>query len=75
MKYQDSKESWGGGDLFGSHFSVYHHGRKSGQEFKQGRDLEAGADAEAMEWHCLVVYFPWLGPTYRGLSLLPSITN
>ena len=26
-----------------------HHGRKPGQEHTQGRVLEAGADAEAME--------------------------
>ena len=26
-----------------------HHLRTSGQELKQGRDLEAGADAEAIE--------------------------
>jgi hypothetical protein len=30
------------------HFIVYHW-RKPGQELKQGRNLEAGADAEAME--------------------------
>lgn len=29
--------------------SAIHHCRKSGQEIKQGRILEAGADAEAME--------------------------
>jgi hypothetical protein len=30
------------------HIAV-HHGRKSGQELKQGRNLEAGADAKIME--------------------------
>ena len=29
-----------------------HHGRKSGLELKKGRDLEAGAEAEAMEECC-----------------------
>lgn len=29
--------------------------RKSGQELKQDRNLEAGADAEAMEGGCLLV--------------------
>ena len=28
--------------------------RKAGQELKQGRNLEAGADAEAMVWSCLL---------------------
>jgi hypothetical protein len=40
------KVSWGGKGLFSLHF---HHERKSGQKLKQGRNLEAGADAEAME--------------------------
>ena len=31
-----------------------------GQELKQGRNLEAGADAEAMEGCCLLACFPWL---------------
>jgi len=30
-------------------FIIAHHSRKSGQELKPGRNLEAGADAEAME--------------------------
>jgi hypothetical protein len=51
-------------------FSLYSqiivcHQRKSGQEVKQGMNLEAGADAEAMEWCCF-----WLGP--HGLLTLPS---
>ena len=32
--------------------------RKSGQELTQGRSLEAGADAEAMEGGCLLVCSP-----------------
>jgi hypothetical protein len=35
--------------------STVHHQRKSGQEPKQGRNLEAGAEAEAMEGCCLLV--------------------
>jgi hypothetical protein len=34
--------------LFGFHI-VVHNWRKSGQELKQVRNLEAGADAEGME--------------------------
>ena len=45
--------------------STVHHQRKSGQEPKQGRNLEAGAEAEAMEaeamdGYCLLVCSPWL---------------
>jgi len=37
-------------DLFSLHFHItVHHQRKSGQELKQDRSLEAGVDAEAME--------------------------
>jgi hypothetical protein len=38
----------------------YHHQRKSGQKLTQGRNLEAGADAEAMKVCCLLDCFPWL---------------
>ena len=31
------------------HHVAVHYQRKTGQELKQGRNLEAGADAEAME--------------------------
>lgn len=30
------------------------------QEESQGRNLNAGADAEAREWWCLLACFPWL---------------
>lgn len=44
----DQKASWEGKGLFYLQFIItVHHGRKSGQEFKQGRDLEAGAEPEA----------------------------
>jgi hypothetical protein len=42
-KHHGQKASWGGKGLFGLHL------RKSGQELKQGRNLEAGTDAGAME--------------------------
>jgi hypothetical protein len=41
------------------HIAV-HHQRKTGQDLTQGRNLEAGADAEAMEGCYLLVCFPWL---------------
>lgn len=34
-------------------------GRKSGQELKQGSNLEPKADAEVIKWSCLLPYFPW----------------
>ena len=41
--------------MFGLYFcTIVHHCRKSGQELKQGRNLEAGADPEAMEGCCLL---------------------
>ena len=90
-KHRGRKGSWGGKGLFGLHFhSTVHHKRKSGQELKQGRILEAGADAEAMEkWNLLVCSHALLsllsyrsqdhqhtdGATYCGLSPSPSIIN
>jgi hypothetical protein len=45
----DQKASWGGKGWFSLHFQIIiHHWRKSGQELKQGWNLEAGADTEAM---------------------------
>jgi hypothetical protein len=39
--------SWGGKGLFGLYFHItVYHKRKSEKEFKQGRNLEVGADAE-----------------------------
>ena len=51
----------GGKGLFHSGF---HHQKQSGQELKQGGNLEAGADAEAMEGAAY-----WLAP-HSLLSLL-----
>jgi len=47
--------------FFGLHFlRTIHQGRKSGPKLKQGRILEAGADAEAMKGCCLLACSPWL---------------
>ena len=44
------KSKLGGKGLFSLHFQIIvHHWRRWGQEPKQGRNLEAGADAEALE--------------------------
>ena len=44
----------GGRRESGLHFTIsVHHQRKSGQKLKQNKNLEAGADAEAMEECCL----------------------
>jgi hypothetical protein len=60
-KHHDQEVSWGGKSLFSLHFHIaVHHQRKSGQEFTQGRNLEAGADAGAMEGCSLLACFPWL---------------
>jgi hypothetical protein len=57
-KPHDQETSW---DLFSFHFHIaVHHQRKSRQELTWGRNLEAGADAEAMEGCCLLDCFPWL---------------
>jgi hypothetical protein len=61
VKHHDQETSWGGKGLFNLHFhSAVHHQRKSGHELTQGGNLEAGADAEAMEGCCLLDCFPWL---------------
>jgi hypothetical protein len=39
---------------------IHPHWRMSGQELKLGRNLEAGADAEAMEGCCLLACCSWL---------------
>ena len=61
-------------------YTTVPHQRKSGQELKQGRNLEAGADEEVMEgaayWltpHGLLQ--PRDGPTHNGMSLSALITN
>ena len=49
MKHHGQKQVGEEKGLFGSDFHSNHHWRKSEQELKQGRNLEAGADAEAIE--------------------------
>jgi hypothetical protein len=49
-KHHDQEASWGGKGLFSLHFHIaVEHQRKSGQELKWGKNLEAGADAEDMD--------------------------
>ena len=51
--------TWGGEGLL-YFLTVVHDGRKSQQELKQDRVLEAGAAAEAMEACCSVACSPWI---------------
>ena len=51
-----TKASWGGKEFFDLHFHIgVLHRRQSGQEFKQARGLEAGADTGAMKEYCLLL--------------------
>jgi hypothetical protein len=60
-KHHDQKASWGEKDLYDLPFHItVHHQRKPDQELKQGRNLEAEADTEAMEGCCLLACSPWL---------------
>ena len=53
------KQVSGGKGLFGLHLHIaVHQQGKSGQELTQGMNLEAGADAEAMEGCWLLACFP-----------------
>ena len=79
MKHHDPKASREGKGLFGLHIQIIvHHWRKS-EELKQNWNLEAGADAEAIEGRCLLAYFPWLAyssclliePTTTSLGMVP----
>jgi len=60
--------------------SIVYHWKKPGQELKQGRNLETGADAEAMEgaayWldlmvcsACFLIAQAWPQPQWAGPSL------
>jgi hypothetical protein len=61
VKHHDQTASWGWKGLFHSYIHIaVHHQRKSGQELKQVRNLEAGADAEAMKSCCLLSCSSWL---------------
>ena len=58
---QDDQGNLGKEVYFSSHFQGIVHSRvKSRQELTQGRNLEAGTDAEAMEGCCLLACSPWL---------------
>jgi hypothetical protein len=60
-KHYDQEASWGGKGLISLHFHIaIQTQRKSGQELTQGRNLETGADTEAMEEFFLLDCFPWL---------------
>ena len=49
VQLSDQKASWRGKGSFGSHFHIaVHHGRKSGQELKHRKNLEAGDDSKAI---------------------------
>jgi hypothetical protein len=51
-------------DLFGIQFHSTVYQRKPGQEFKQCRNLEAVAGAEALEGRCLMACFSWLAQPF-----------
>jgi hypothetical protein len=51
-----AKASWGRKGLFGLLLLFI----IEGQRLTQGRDLEASAEAEAMEKYCLLACFSWL---------------
>jgi hypothetical protein len=81
-----TKATQGGKGLFHSQFhKTVHHQRKSGQELKQGKNLEAGADAEAMEgcfMACLACFLieprtigPGMEPPTVGWALPHKLKN
>jgi hypothetical protein len=56
-----TKSKLGGKGLFSLYFRIAaYYKRKSGQEFKQGRNLGVGADADAIEGCCLLACSSWL---------------
>ena len=58
-KQHDQRQLLGSKGLFGLHVHItVHHLRESGQEFKQGRSPEAGADAETVEKCYFLALFP-----------------
>ena len=67
MKHHNQKKkvSWVGKGFGLQFWIIVCHWRKSGQELKQGENLEAEADAEAMEGCCLLSCIQWLAqPTF-----------
>lgn len=79
-KHDDQKATAGGEGLFELHFNIaLHHLRKSGQKFKQSKNLEARSGAESRRGasYWLVSYGLLSTPSYRtqrpsttGLTLL-----
>jgi len=53
-------QGWGGEERYLAYTSTSPLSWKSGQELKRGRNLEAGADAEALEEWCLLAISMWL---------------
>lgn len=57
-KLNHQNEGWGEKGLHGLHFHIAdHYIRNLGQELNQGTNLEAGANAEALEECCLLTCF------------------
>jgi hypothetical protein len=68
-KGREGKGREGKKGLFGLLHTTVHHHRKSGQELKQGRILEAGADVEAVGGCCLLAFWttiPGMTPPTMG---------
>jgi hypothetical protein len=66
-----------GKGLFGLHFHITaHHQRKSGQELKHGRNLEAGTDAEVVKGMLLSSLLPEASSACfcRTQNHLPGVT-
>ena len=59
MKHHGQKQHGEEGVYLPSMSEVTVYLGKSGQELKQGRDLEVGADAEAIEECCLLACSLW----------------
>jgi hypothetical protein len=58
MKHHEQKSKMGRKGFIVLHSqTIAHHWRKSGQELKQGWNLEAGADPEAVTGCCLLARF------------------
>jgi hypothetical protein len=56
-----TKAAWEEKGLFGLHFSItVYHPKHIEQELKQGRNLEAGAEAASMGDCCLLPCSSWL---------------
>ena len=66
MKPHDQKETWGRRCLFSSYPHIYHQ-RKLGQKLRQGKNLEAGADSEALSGCCLLACSSWLAQPAASL--------